>query len=80
MHAPAAIAAVPLIAGSALAAVLWPELPHDLPTTACRAAALALIAALALHCDRDDAAVPVAGGLGCLLTGLALGALAASAA
>ena len=79
MHAPAAMAAVPLVAGAAAAAVLGPELPHELPTTACGAAALAVIAALTLHLDGDDDAVPVAG-LGCLLAGLTLGTLAASAA
>ena len=80
MHAPAAIAAVPLVAGAAAAAVLWPELPEAVSTTGCGAAALALIAALALHFESDDGAVAVALGVGWLLAGVALGALAAGAA
>lgn len=80
MHAPAAVAAIPLLAGSAVAAVLWPDLPHHLPATGCAAAALALVSALALHLSRDDGAAALATAAGCLCAGLALGALAAGAA
>ena len=41
---------------------------------------LALLAALTLHADADENAAAFATGIGCLLAGLALGALAASAA
>ena len=77
MRVPAALAAIPLLAGSTLSLLIWPAPGPDLPVTGAGAAALALLAAAA---ERDRAAVCTWIVAGCFLAGLTLGCGAAGRA
>ena len=80
MRVPAALAAIPLLAGSALALLVWPAPGPDLPVTGAGAAALALLAAAAAAADDDRAAACTWIIAGCFLAGVTLGCGAAGRA
>jgi competence protein ComEC len=77
VRAPAAVAAIPFLIGTAAALVLWPSLPTDVPIEAAGAAALALLAAAASAADDDGRAACGAIVAGCLAAGVSLGWIAA---
>jgi competence protein ComEC len=80
MRAPAALAAIPFLAGVAGAFILWPTLSARVPLLASGAAALALLAAAACAADDDTPCACLSVVSGCLLAGVALGCIAADAA
>ena len=77
MHLPAAVLAVPLLAGCSAGILFADNSDALLPLCAAGAAALALIAAIGFFHDGDGAAAAAAIVAGCLLTGLSLGLTAA---
>ena len=77
MRAPAALIAVPLLAGAAAAIVAFERLPADLPFISAAAAFLALVAGVYSALLDDTPVASVAVVVGCALAGVSLGAGAA---
>ena len=80
MRTPAAVAAVPFLAGAVLALLLWPSFPDQAPVLAAGAATLALVAAAASAALDDFPLACVIAVAGCVLAGIALGCVAADRA
>ncbi len=80
MRIPAALVALPLVAGTAIGLLAAARVPDSLPLCAAAGCCLALIAAAGWCGDDDGAAVACAIGAGCLVAGVSLGVTAARAA
>ena len=80
MKIPAAVVALPLVAGSAIGVLIVDRVPGSLPLSAAVGAWLAFIAALAWFADDDPHGVSCALSIGCLVAGASLGFTAASEA
>ena len=77
MRVPAAVAAVPLLAGAAAGVLLVDFIPERFVVAAAFAAVLALLAGCGFLADRLGWAVVASVSLGCALTGFSLGASSA---
>ena len=80
MRLPAALVAIPFLAGCSAGILLADHPDPWLPLCAAAAAAIALVAAVGFFSDRFDAGVVCAIGAGCILAGLSLGLTAARSA
>lgn len=80
MHAPAAVAAVPFLAGSLAGLLFWPWSFETIGSIGPGAAALALVAAAAWAADADGPCVCVAVAVGCFAAGFTCGGIAADRA
>jgi competence protein ComEC len=80
MRIPAALVALPLVAGSAIGLLAAARAPDSLPLCAAAGSCLALIAAAGWYGDDDGEAVACAIGAGCLVAGMSLGVSAARVA
>jgi competence protein ComEC len=77
MRAPAAFAAVPLVAGCATSLLVWPSLPAETAASAIGAASLAVLAATTCAGEKDTPGACLALICGFVCAGLALGCIAA---
>jgi competence protein ComEC len=80
MRAPAALIAIPLIAGSACGVFIGDSLPSDIPFTSAAAALITLIAAAAAYFDDSPDQCTVGVIVGTLVVGLSLGTSASTRA
>lgn len=80
MRAPAGLIVLPLIAGAASSMLLWERLSATTPLVAAGAALVALVAAVAAAAGEDTVSAGIALIAGCLLSGAALGWIAADRA
>ena len=80
MHAPAALAAVPVLAGSLAGLLLWPWSHDTIGSVGPGAAALSLLAAVAWAADEDAPGVRVAVVTGCFVAAFTGGEMAAQRA
>ena len=80
MRTPAALVAVPLVAGTAAGILLADHPDGWLPLCAAAAAVLSLLAGLSYFADEDPAGVVAAVAIGCAAAGISLGAAAARSA